>query len=50
MDTDVEHVMDLVDELGQPSLMTKEQFVEFLEGIINACEARATATREELAR
>lgn len=45
---DINHVMDLVRELSQPSLMTGREQVQFLEGVVNACEAKLTTLREAL--
>lgn len=44
----LDQVMNLIDSLGIPAKMSKEMWLEFLEEIIEACEYRAVAIREEL--
>lgn len=45
----VQEVMDLIDELGDPKRgMSKEQWIEFLEQIEADCQSRREAAEEEL--
>lgn len=44
-----EQVSALVDKLGDPSKMSKAQWVEFLEEVMTDCEGKLDAAREELA-
>jgi hypothetical protein len=46
--SDVQQVMELIDELGDPKFMSKEDWKEFLECVITECESRLEAVNEEL--
>lgn len=45
---EVQEVGKLVDKLGHPSRMSKEQWVEFLEEVIGECQAKHAAALEEM--
>lgn len=49
MASPVQEVMDLIDNEGDPTLMSKQEWVDFLEEIISECESRAEAARSEMA-
>ena len=44
----IDQVLALIDELGAPDQMTKEEYIEFCESIVSDCEMRAAAMREEI--
>jgi hypothetical protein len=48
IDKAVEEVVELVDELGTPERMTKEEYIEFLGAIISDLSIRKQATDDEL--
>jgi polyhydroxyalkanoate synthesis regulator phasin len=48
MEEEVQQVLNLVDKLGSPDEMSKEEYKDFLEELVSVMQIRIDATQAEL--
>ena len=46
LQTEIDEVLTIIDDRGNPKKMTKGEWIQFLEGLIEALEARRDAAKE----